>query len=429
MKQPDKPLRLLVVGSGGREHALAALCQRSPYAASVIVAPGNGGMAHGFRCFPVGADDVAGLVDLAEREAIDLVVVGPEVPLNLGLTDALAEKGIAVFGPRADGARLEGSKIFTKELLQKHGIPTARARWFADAGEALAYVRGETAPMVVKADGLAAGKGVTVAATVEEAESAVRAIMEEKVFGESGARILIEECMTGEEASIHVLVSGRDYAILPTSQDHKRIGEGDTGPNTGGMGAYSPAELVTDELLREVEEIIVRPSVEAVAAEGMDFRGVLYIGIMVTPDGPKVMEYNVRFGDPETQVILPRLQTDLVHLLHACAHGYLNEVPVKVKPEHALCVVIAAKGYPGDYPKGEPISLPEEMPGESFVYHAGTALDPDGDLVSNGGRVLGVTSLAPTLRQAAEAAYGLCAKIAFASKVYRRDIGAKQLTR
>jgi phosphoribosylamine---glycine ligase len=429
MRQPDKSLKVLVVGSGGREHTLASLCRKSPFCREVIAAPGNGGMASAIPCFPVPAEDVEGLVALAVREQIDFVVVGPEVPLSLGLADELRAQGIAAFGPGKAGAQLEASKIFTKKLLQKYNIPTAAAQEFDTLPPALAYLRGRSFPIVIKADGLAAGKGVIMAANYEEAEHAVRDMLEGGAFGSSGSRVLIEDCLVGEEASIHLLVSGRDFVILPTSQDHKRAGDGDTGPNTGGMGAYSPAELVTGEILEAILKKVVRPSVAAIADEGIHFVGTLYIGVMLTAEGPQVLEFNTRFGDPETQVILPRLQTDLLHLMHACTEGYLPEIPVEVSPDYSLCVVVAAGGYPGDYAKGDEIKLPATTPPDCFVYHAGTALRDDGKIVTNGGRVLGVTATARSLAEAAQKAYDLCGKIKFASMYYRRDIGAKQLNR
>jgi phosphoribosylamine--glycine ligase len=419
------PRSLLVVGSGGREHALVNALAASPAAPKLFCAPGNPGIAAHATCAPIAADDIPGLVAFARREKIEFVVVGPEVPLSLGLVDELAKAGIPAYGPRADGARLEASKIYTKEILLKYRIPTAPAAFFSDADAAIAYLRSRPAPIVVKADGLAAGKGVVVAQTHDEAAAAVRALL--ALPGQS--KLLIEDCLTGEETSILVVVSGRDYVILPTSQDHKRIGDGDTGPNTGGMGAYSPADVVTPELLVRIEREIVRPSVDAIAAEGIDFRGTLFIGIMLTPEGPSVLEYNTRFGDPETQAVLPRLDTDLLSLLWAATHLDLPSVPLRIKPEHAVCVVIAAHGYPNSYPKGDPILLPSSLPPSVSIIHAGTARDSSGQLVTNGGRVLGVTALAPTLAAAARDAYAVCDAIECASKYFRRDIGARQLRR
>jgi len=362
---------------------------------------------------------------------VEFVVVGPEVPLSLGLVDALTKAGIPAYGPKADGARLEASKIFTKQILLKYGIPTAPAGVFHEVQPALDYVRKRGAPIVIKADGLAAGKGVVVAQTLPEAEAAVRDMLAGNKFGSAGSQILIEDCMFGDETSLLVVVSGRDYVILPVSQDHKRIGDGDTGPNTGGMGTYSPAEVVTPELLARIDREIVKPSVDAIAAEGIDFRGTLFIGIMLTADGPSVLEYNTRFGDPETQVVLPRIKNDFLALLWAAARGELRGAQLEVKPDAAICVVIAAKGYPDNYPKGDVITFPpgSSLPPQTFIYHAGTALNAAGQVVMNGGRVLGVTALAPTLREAADRAYAACEQIQCVAKYYRRDIGARQLNR
>ncbi len=426
---PPLPRTVLVVGSGGREHALVRSLAASPGRPRMLCAPGNAGIAAEAACFPVPVDDPAALVELARREGVDFVVIGPETALVLGLADQLAAAGIAVYGPGADGAHLEASKIATKQLLLAHGIPTAAAVWFETSGTALAHVRSQPLPLVIKADGLAAGKGVVVAQTLAEAEAAVRAMLDDAQFGAGGSRILIEECLTGEETSLLVVVSGREYVILPTAQDHKRIGEGDTGPNTGGMGAYSPADIVTPALLERIEREIVRPSVNAIADAGIAFRGTLFIGLMLTPDGPRVLEYNTRFGDPETQAVLPRLAGDVLALLWAAAHGGLAGWRLAIHPEPALCVVIAARGYPGPHPRGDAIGLPEPLPGGVTVLHAGTARGSDGRLVTAGGRVLGVVARAPTLAGAAAQAYAVCANIRCASKYYRRDIGARELAR
>jgi phosphoribosylamine--glycine ligase len=416
---------------------LVKACLASPARPRVIAAPGNGGIAQEAACFPGPAEDLAGVVALAQREKIEFVIVGPEVPLSLGLVDALAAAGIPAYGPRRDGARLEASKIFTKELLQKYRIPTAPAAAFSAVAPALAYLRSRRVPVVVKADGLAAGKGVIVAQTPAEAEVAVRGMLEGGLFGASGRQVLIEDCLFGEETSIHLIVSGRDFVVLPTSQDHKRAGDNDTGPNTGGMGAYSPAEIVGPDLLAGIVRTIARPSVEAIAAEGIDFRGTLYIGLMLTAEGPQVLEFNTRFGDPETQVILPRLATDPLALMWAATQGRLRDIKLEVKPDYALCVVVAAQGYPGSYPKGDVITLPAlsqvegppALPPETWIIHAGTVLNAQRQIVSAGGRVLGVCARAATLRAAADRAYAVCDRLQYAAKYFRRDIGARQLNR
>ncbi|MEO6001732.1 MAG: phosphoribosylamine--glycine ligase [Opitutus sp.] len=425
MSSASFPRCVLLVGSGGREHAIMIALRKSATAPRLLCAPGNPGIAEIATCYPIAADDIRGLVALALSEAVDFVVVGPEVPLSLGLVDELIKVGIRAYGPKADGARLEASKIYTKEILQRYNIPTAPAAFFDQAAAAVAYIRARAVPIVVKADGLAGGKGVVVAQSHAEAEEAVHALM--SLPGQS--KLLIEDCLVGEETSLLVVVSGKDYVILPTSQDHKRIGDGDTGPNTGGMGTYSPAEVVTPSLLAQIDRDIVRPSVDAIAAEGIEFRGTLFIGVMLTADGPSVLEYNTRFGDPETQVVLPRIETDFLEILWAAASGELAPVQLKIKPAHALCVVIAAKGYPGDYRRGDAITLPSAIPSSVSIIHAGTARNASGQLVTNGGRVLGVTALAPTLPHAALDAYAVCDAIQCPSKYFRRDIGARQLRR
>ena len=426
------PHSVLVVGSGGREHALVKACLASPSRPRVVAAPGNGGIAQETTCFPVSAEDVPGIVALAQREKIEFVIVGPEVPLSLGLVDALGTAGIPAYGPKRDGARLEASKLFTKELLVKYRIPTAAAAAFSDIEPALAYLRSHQQPVVVKADGLAAGKGVIVPQNRGEAESAVRSLLalgSQSKTGNQKSKILLEDCLAGEETSIHLVVSGRDYVTLPVAQDHKRAGDNDTGPNTGGMGTYSPAEVVTPGLLARIDREICRPSVDAIAAEGIDFRGTLFIGLMLTADGPQVLEYNTRFGDPETQVILPRIANDILGLLWAATLGRLKGVALSVRPEPVICVVVAARGYPGSYPKGEPIDIPATAGPDAWIVHAGTALDAKRRLVSAGGRVLGICARGESLRAAADRAYAVCGELGYASKYFRRDIGARQLNR
>jgi len=427
---PETPaLTVLIVGSGGREHAIAEACAKSPRARRVIAAPGNPGIAAKSDCFPVAADDIEGLVSLAKEQEVDFVIVGPEVPLALGLVDKLAEEGVRAYGPTADGARLEASKRYAKELLLKNQIPTGLAASFSEVEAALDYLQTASFPIVVKADGLAAGKGVVIAEDHETASRTIRSMIEGGDFGASGREVLVEECLFGAETSIHVIVSGQDYLILPTSQDHKQIFEGDKGPNTGGMGAYSPADLVDESLMSRIESEIVKPSVEAIAKEGIDFRGTLFIGIMITKEGPKVLEYNTRFGDPETQVILPRLATDPLSLLIAAQEGELGSIKLETSGNYSIVVVLASEGYPGSYPKGEVITLPEANGKDEMVYHAGTAFDADGKVVTSGGRVLGIAATDSTLSAASQKAYALCDKVAFRSKFLRRDIGAKELNR
>jgi len=422
-------LNLLVIGAGGREHALVQMCLRSPLVGRVIAAPGNGGIAAEVDCFEVAVDDVPGMVDLARREAVDFVIVGPEIPLSLGLVDALEAEGIPAYGPRSEGARLEASKAFCKDFFARHGIPTAAYASFSQVGPALAYLDQHPGPIVVKASGLAAGKGVIMAENREEAEAAVRDMLEAGAFGESGAEIVIEERLVGEEASIHAIVSGDSFVCLPASQDHKRVGEGDEGPNTGGMGAYSPTSLVDEALQAEIEERVIRPTLAGFKQDGIDFRGTLYAGIMLTDEGPKVLEYNVRFGDPETQVLLPLVAEDLLPVLLRAARGEALPEQLKLHPGSAIVVVLAARGYPAAYPKGERIHFPDRLPEGAAIVHAGTVRGTDGSIRSNGGRVLGVSARGESLAAAAATAYALCDQIRFDSKYLRRDIGHRELNR
>ncbi len=431
MALPSAPFKVLIVGSGAREHALVKAARRSPLVREVIAAPGNAGIADDAPCFTVKADDVPGLVALAKKEKVDFVIVGPEVPLSLGLVDELAAKKIPAFGPKRAGAQLEASKVYTKNFLLRNKIPTAYGETFTSSKTAVAYVAKKSLPTVIKASGLAAGKGVTVAATRTEAEAAIRASLDDKVFGASGEEVLIEDFLPGEEASMMLVVCGEKYLVLPPSQDHKRVGDGDTGGNTGGMGAYAPAAIVDAPLLARIETEIIRPTLAAFTREGLDYRGVLYIGLMLTPAGPSVVEFNVRFGDPECQVLLPLLETDPIKILWDCANGVLDPGACRIKPHFAATVVLAAYNYPASPRLGDAITLPPaaSLPAGVDILHAGTKSTAEAALVTSGGRVLSVVATAPTLREALAAAYETCEKIHFAGAHYRRDIGARQLAR
>ena len=425
----DKNLNILVLGSGGREHTLAKVCSRSDCVGKVMVAPGNGGMSDEFEAHDLNIEDNSEIVRLAKAQQVDLVVVGPEVPLCNGAVDALNEAGILAYGPDRAGARLEGSKAYTKDFLNKYGIPTAAYGNFSEIEPALAYLGKLALPVVVKASGLAAGKGVLICQTLEEAEEAVRDMLDGESFGDSGKEVVIEEFLEGEEASLHLICSGESFVAMPMSQDHKKVGEGDTGLNTGGMGAYAPTQLVTPEMLAEYEQSIVRPTLAGLKSEGVDFRGTLYVGLMLTSEGAKVLEFNVRFGDPETQVILPLLADDLVPLLLQSARG--EDMPEKVafKNESSMVVVLTSAGYPESYPKGETIRIAEEIPRGSEVIHAGTQKNQAGEIVSAGGRVLGAVGTGETLALAREKAYALCELIDFPSKFFRNDIGHREFSR
>ena len=418
-------MKVLVVGSGGREHALCWALAASPLVEQVLCAPGNAGIAEQARCLPVAADDVVGLVALAVTERVGLVVVGPEVPLVLGLVDRLRAAGIKAFGPTAAAARLEGSKAFTKAFCARHAIPTAAFRTFGrnEEAAALAHVEAQGAPIVVKADGLAAGKGVVVAMTAAEAMAAVRDAFAGG-FGTAGSTIVVEEFLDGEEASLFALCDGVHALEIGTAQDHKRAFDGDQGPNTGGMGAYSPAPRLDAAMVERVMSEIVRPTLAGMAAEGAPFTGILYAGLMLTPGGPKLIEYNVRFGDPECQVLMPRLMTDLVQLLLGAVDGMLGHMSLCWRPEHALTVVLASRGYPGNYVKDTEIKGLDALAEEDvLVFHAGTRRTSDGRLLAAGGRVLNVTALAPTLAEAQQRAYRAIERIDWPEGFCRRDIG------
>ena len=422
-----KQLKVLVVGGGGREHALVWKISQSPRVTRVYCAPGNGGIAGEAVGLKIGVEDVEGLLRFAVEEKIDLTVVGPEAPLTLGIVDKFREAGLRIFGASRKAAQLEGSKVLAKELMDKYNIPTAGYRDFTDSAQAIRYIRENGAPCVVKADGLAAGKGVIVAMNEQEAIDAVRLIMEDKAFGDSGNRLVVEEYLTGEEVSILAFTDGKAVIPMVSSQDHKRIWDNDEGPNTGGMGAYSPAPVYTKDLEPFVYDKILIPTVQGMAAEGRVYEGVLYAGLMITKDGPKVLEYNARFGDPETQAVLARLETDIVEIIEAVIDKNLAGTEIKWRSEAAVCVVMAAGGYPGSYEKGQVISgLDEAAATGATVFHAGTA-EKDGQIVTAGGRVLGVTALGETIPEAITNVYKAVGKITWYGVQYRKDIGQKAL--
>lgn len=422
-------MRILVVGGGGREHALCWAIAGSPLCDKLYCAPGNAGIAQDAECVSIGADDVDGLVAFAKEKDIDLVVVGPEGPLVLGLVDRLEAENIRAFGPRANAAMLEGSKGFMKDLCARHGIESAAYGRFTDAEAAKTYIREQGAPIVVKADGLAAGKGVTVAQTLDEALTAVDEAMTDNAFGEAGAELVIEEFLDGEELSFFALVDGTHALPLAGAQDHKAVGEGDTGPNTGGMGAYSPAPSLTEELQAEVMENIIMPTVRGMAADGCPYTGVLYAGLMLTKDGPKLLEYNVRFGDPECQVLMMRLRSDIVPALVASCDGMLESFDLRWMDDAALTVVLAANGYPGSYEKGTEIrGLEAAAETGAMVFHAGTKAEGD-QVQAIGGRVLNVTAYAATIAEAQHNAYKAVDAIDWPDGFCRRDIGWRAIDR
>ena len=423
-------MKLLVIGSGGREHAIVRALKKSPRVAEIHVLPGNGGISEDAVCAPIAATDIDGAVAYAKEHGMDFAVVTPDDPLCLGMVDAMEAAGIPCFGPDRRAAEIEGSKVFAKGLMKKYGIPTAAYEVFDNVEEALKYVESATAPIVVKADGLALGKGVVVAMTREEAAAAVKNAMLDRAFGESGARVVIEEYLEGPEVSVLSFTDGNTLVPMVSSMDHKRALDGDEGLNTGGMGTIAPNPYYTPEVAAECMEKIFLPTVRAMNAEGRPFRGCLYFGLMLTKSGPKVIEYNCRFGDPETQVVLPLLETDLLTIMEAVTAGRLSEVEVKWSDKACCCLVLASGGYPKSYRKGLPISglVDGQIPGsEAEVFHAGTKKLPDGTLVTNGGRVLGVSVTAPTLKDAVAKAYAEAGKISFEDMHCRRDIGARAL--
>ena len=425
-KNEEDDVNILVIGSGGREHALYWKLMESPQTDHIYAIPGNPGMG---EMIDISVMDNDAILRFAKEKEIGLVVVGPEVPLMNGLVDDLEKAGIRAFGPRANAAEIEGSKSFAKDLMKKYGIPTARYEVFTEAEPARAYIRREGAPIVVKADGLAAGKGVIVAMTEQEALDAVDAIMEENSFGDAGARVVIEEFMQGEEASLLAFTDGKVIRPMISAQDHKRAFDGDKGPNTGGMGTYAPAPVMTTEMTERAVEEILKPTIAAMAKEGRPYTGCLYLGLMITSEGPKVVEFNARFGDPETQVVLPLLDGDLVEIMCACADGTLADVPIHWKDGAAVCVVLAAGGYPASYEKGHEITgIADAEAMGALVFHAGTA-KKDNALVTNGGRVLGVVGMGDDIASAVKAAYNAVDRISFQDAYHRKDIAHRALNR
>ena len=417
-------MNILVVGGGGREHAIIKKIRENRQVTNIWALPGNGGIAADAECVDIKATDIEGIVAFAASHGVDYAVVAPDDPLVLGCVDALEARGIPCFGPRANAAIIEGSKVFSKNLMKKYAIPTAAYEVFDELDAALAYLENAPVPTVVKADGLALGKGVIIAQTREEARDAVISMMRDGKFGKSGSRVVIEEFLTGPEVSVLSFTDGKTVVPMVSSMDHKRVGEGDTGLNTGGMGTVAPNPYYSDAVAAECMERIFLPTVRAMAAEGRPFKGCLYFGLMLTPDGPRVIEYNCRFGDPETQVVLPLLESDLLTVMQAVTEERLGEVEVKFRPGCAACVIMASGGYPERYGKGYEISIPDDL--DAQVYVAG-AERRDGKLVTSGGRVLGVTAVRDTLMEALDASYAAVSRISFRDAYYRRDIGARAL--
>jgi phosphoribosylamine--glycine ligase len=420
-------MKVLVVGSGGREHALIWKLNQSRRLTKIYCAPGNGGIAADAECVPIRADDLIGLRDFALREKIDLTVVGPEAPLVNGIVDLFQEAGLRAFGPGARAALLEGSKVFAKETMASYGIPTADFRVFRELAPAVRYVRNLAGPCVVKADGLAAGKGVVVADNAAEAETALRLIMEQRAFGTAGEAVIVEERLEGEEVSVLAFADGQTVLPMVASQDHKRAGDGDTGPNTGGMGAYSPPPVYTPLLQEQVCSEVLDPLIQGLARDGIKYRGVIYAGLMITARGTYVLEFNCRFGDPEAQVVIPRLRSDLLDVLDAVVSERLSEIELEWDDRPAACVVLASGGYPGDYETGRVIAGLDQVPPEIMVFHAGTRMSDSGSLVTAGGRVLGITALGDTIGSAVRGAYQGVDRVSFEGMHFRRDIAHRAL--
>jgi len=422
-------MKILVIGSGGREHALCWKIAQSKLVSKIFCAPGNAGIAQVAECINIAADDITKLLDFAKKEKIDLTVVGPEVPLSLGIVDEFSKNRLKIFGPNKKASQMESSKVFAKEIMAKYKVPTAAFKIFDNPDEAKKYIDTIGAPCVVKADGLAAGKGVVVAKSTDEAKQAVISMLQDKIFGEAGSRIIIEECLEGQEASILVITDSDEVVVLASAQDHKRINDLDQGPNTGGMGAYSPTSIVTPDLFLEILDKVIYPTIEGLVKEGIDYRGVLYAGIMLTKNGPKTLEFNVRFGDPETQVILPRLKSDLIEIMLAASERRLADLKIlEWDGRDCACVVITSQGYPGDYIKGKEITGLEDAAKmkDIFIFHAGTKLQ-DKKIITSGGRVLGVVGLGDDIKEAVDNTYNAVSKIHFEGMHYRRDIGARAI--
>jgi phosphoribosylamine--glycine ligase len=417
-------MKILLVGGGGREHAILHAIAKSPRVDKIYVAPGNAGMADMAELVNIGVMEFDKLVAFAREHEIDLTVCSQDDPLCAGIVDAFEEAGLRIFGTRKNAAIIEGSKAFSKDLMKKYNIPTAAYETFDDPAKAEEYLKSQKMPIVLKADGLALGKGVLICQTLEEAIEGVKEIMEDKKFGSAGNELVIEEFMTGREVSCLAFVDGTNYALMTSSQDHKRAGDGDTGLNTGGMGTFSPSPFFTKDIQKICDEKIFRPTVDAMKKEGREFKGVLYFGLMLTADGPKVVEYNTRFGDPETQVVLPRMKTDIIDVFEACIDGKLDEIKLEFENNAAVCVVLASEGYPVSYEKGFPIEGFDKFDKQKYYcFHAGTKFDAEGRIVTNGGRVLGITALGSNLKEARKNAYEATEWISFENKYMRHDIG------
>lgn len=418
-------MKVLIVGSGGREHAIALSVSRSKRVSEIYCAPGNAGIGKIAKCVPIGAMEFEKLADFAREEGVGLTIVGMDDPLVGGIVDIFENRGLRIFGPRKNAAILEGSKAFSKELMKKYDIPTAGYETFEDPNSARKYVKDRPLPIVLKADGLALGKGVLICNTPEEVEAGIKEIMEDKKFGDSGNKMVVEDFMTGPEVSVLSFVDGKTIKILSSAKDHKRAGDNDTGPNTGGMGTFSPTPQYTKDVDEFCKKYIYQKTVDAMAAEGREFKGVIFFGLMLTKDGPRVLEYNARFGDPEAQVVLPRMKNDIVEVCEACIDGTLDKIDIEFEDKAAVCVVLASKGYPVSYEKGFPISGLDKFDGESyFCFHSGTA-EKDGDIVTSGGRVLGITALGTDLKTARKNAYEATNWVDFEGKYMRNDIGIK----